>query len=69
MSAIAVDGATEHLPFDGLTGIALWDIDSPTLYTLDLALDTQSGSDAISISFGFCHAEFTKKVSASTASR
>ncbi len=40
---------------DGLDGIALWDLDSPVLYTLDLAL----GDDAVTHTFGFRAAEFT----------
>jgi beta-galactosidase len=42
--------------FDGLGGIALWDIDSPNLYTLTLSL---GDSDALEATFGFRTAEFT----------
>jgi beta-galactosidase len=42
--------------FDDLVGIALWDIDSPHLYTLTLSL---GDSDVLDTSFGFRTAEFT----------
>lgn len=41
--------------FDDLAGIALWDLDSPNLYALDLAL----GDDTLTTGFGFRTAEFT----------
>ena len=47
------------LRFAGLTGITLWDIDSPALYTLHLQLDTPDHKDATSHRFGFRAAEFT----------
>ncbi len=43
------------LKFADLDGIALWDIASPNLYTLELSL----GDDAVSHRFGFRTAEFT----------
>jgi beta-galactosidase len=42
--------------FDGLTDIALWDIDRPNLYTLTLSL---GDSDVLDTVFGFRTAEFT----------
>jgi beta-galactosidase len=42
--------------FEGLAGIALWDIDSPNLYTLTLSL---GDSDVLDTAFGFRTAEFT----------
>jgi beta-galactosidase len=53
-----IDGAELHLRLDGLEGIALWDIDEPALYTLDLELKTDSGSDFVSTRFGFREARF-----------
>lgn len=47
---------TVNFRFDGLTGIALWDIASPTLYTIETAL---GDTDARNTSFGFRTAEFT----------
>lgn len=46
---------TVSFRFENLEGIALWDIGSPNLYTLELAL----GDDALTTSFGFRTAEFT----------
>jgi len=54
-----VDGAPVTLRIGGLRGIQLWDLDTPTLYTLELTLETPHGSDTISESFGFRTAEFT----------
>lgn len=42
--------------FEGLDGIALWDLKTPNLYTLTLSL---GDSDAFDTSFGFRTAEFT----------
>lgn len=58
-SSAAVSGASVSIAISGLTGIALWDIDNPTLYTLELALETQHGADAWTAAFGFRTAEFT----------
>jgi beta-galactosidase len=43
------------LRLENLTGLGLWDITSPTLYTLELTL----GDDQVSQRFGFRKAEFT----------
>ena len=53
VSAPAAAEAT--LTMDGLEGIALWDLDNPVLYALDVRLD----EDAVTHSFGFRAAEFT----------
>jgi beta-galactosidase len=45
--------------FDGLTGLGLWDIDSPVLYRLTLALETPHGTDRLETAFGFREARFT----------
>lgn len=47
--------AEVDLAMDGLDGIALWDLASPALYTLELTL----GEDIVSHTFGFRAAEFT----------
>jgi beta-galactosidase len=51
----ALAAARTELALDGLTGIALWDIDTPNLYTLEIAC----GEDAVTETFGFRTAEFT----------
>jgi beta-galactosidase len=55
----AISGATVEIGFDGLSGIALWDIANPALYTLAVTLDTTHGQDEASFRFGFRTAEFT----------
>ena len=47
--------ARMQVSFENLADIALWDLDAPNLYTLELAL----GDDSLSTSFGFRKAEFT----------
>jgi len=54
-----VAGDKVHLAMEGLEGLALWDIASPNLYTLDIALSTPHGEDSTSVTFGFRTAEFT----------
>jgi beta-galactosidase len=54
-----VDGASIDVAFDGLTGISLWDLDNPALYTLAVTLDTAHGQDEASFRFGFRSVEFT----------
>jgi beta-galactosidase len=55
----SIDGASVEVAFDNLTGITLWDLKTPALYTLSVTLDTQSGQDTADIRFGFRSAEFT----------
>ena len=55
----AVTVAEVSLRFSGLTGITLWDLDTPALYTLHLQLDMQDHRDATAHRFGFRAAEFT----------
>jgi beta-galactosidase len=43
------------IKFDGLADIALWDVDAPNLYSLDVTL----GEDSLTTPFGFRTAEFT----------
>ncbi|CZT36693.1 glycoside hydrolase family 2 protein [Rhizobium sp. 9140] len=54
-----VAGESTTLTIAGLTGLALWDIDNPVLYTLTAELETAAGADALSSRFGFRTAEFT----------
>ncbi len=55
----AVDGRQVSLSITGLRGIQLWDLDTPTLYTLELKLETAHGRDIVTESFGFRTAEFS----------
>jgi beta-galactosidase len=56
VASTSVDAAARmEVSFDGLSGIALWDISAPNLYTLELTL----GEDTLSTAFGFRTAEFT----------
>ncbi|MGV3576268.1 MAG: glycoside hydrolase family 2 TIM barrel-domain containing protein [Devosia sp.] len=54
----AISGASVDLAFDNLTGITLWDIKTPALYTLEVTIDTASGQDTADFRFGFRSAEF-----------
>ena len=54
-----VTGDAVALSLSDLTGIQLWDIASPALYSLDLALETPHGRDQTSHRFGFRSAVFT----------
>ena len=54
-TASAPAAARMELAMHGLDGIELWDLDSPALYTLDLAL----GADTVTQTFGFRAAAFT----------
>ena len=53
-STAAAAAARVHLQMDRLEGIALWDIDSPNLYTVELNL----GDDVVVHTFGFRAAAF-----------
>ncbi|WP_051588050.1 glycoside hydrolase family 2 protein [Actibacterium mucosum] len=48
-----------ELSFADLTGLSLWDINDPVLYTLHLALETSEGLHQTSQRFGIRSAEFT----------
>ncbi len=54
-----LEGLSAAIAMDGLEGIALWDIDRPSLYGLEVELAAASGPDAVSVSFGFRTAQFT----------
>jgi len=58
-TSATVGSASVSLEITGLTGIALWDIDNPALYTVELALDTPHGADTWSTSIGFRSVQFT----------
>jgi beta-galactosidase len=55
----AIAGAEVALSLTGLTGIHLWQPDAPALYTLDIAVETQSGTDRMTERFGFRTIAFT----------
>lgn len=52
-------GSSVTLAFESLTGLSLWDIDDPVLYSINVALKSDHGSDVVSSNFGFRTAEFT----------
>ena len=53
-------GEEQSLKVENLTGIDLWSLDNPALYTAHLRLDCDDGHrDAMAIPFGFRMAEFT----------
>lgn len=60
-AAAPVTGASVSLQLDGLTGIALWQLHDPRLYTVELSLETPHGADQTSTTFGFRTAQFTAK--------
>lgn len=55
----AINGATVDVAFNDLSGITLWDLKTPALYSLEVTLDTAAGQDVANIRFGFRSAEFT----------
>lgn len=58
-AAADIAGASVEIGFEGLDGIALWDIDDPVLYRLVLTLESPHGTDEAAFRFGFRSAEFT----------
>ena len=58
-AAADIAGASVEIGFEGLDGIALWDIDDPVLYRLALTLESPHGTDEAAFRFGFRSAEFT----------
>lgn len=52
-------GGSVTLAFEKLTGLSLWDIDSPVLYEISVELVSDQGSDRYTSHFGFRTAEFT----------
>lgn len=57
----SVDATAQSLGvrFEGLSGLSLWRLDDPVLYTLDLVLETAAGTDRSTTRFGIRSAEFT----------
>ena len=56
IATTAAPAAAEmEIAMDGLDGIALWELDNPVLYTLELSL----GADTLTETFGFRAAEFS----------
>jgi beta-galactosidase len=51
--------ATVDLQMENLRELALWDLDNPTLYTIEARLESKHGADALSSRFGFRSVEFT----------
>lgn len=56
-----ITGPSISLRLEGLTGIALWQLNDPRLYTVELTLETPHGADQTTSTFGFRTAEFTTK--------
>jgi beta-galactosidase len=52
-------GSSVSLTLSGLTGLSLWDLKTPVLYTLVVELETPHGRDGTATRFGFRTAEFT----------
>lgn len=52
-------GESVMLRFEGLSEIALWDIDDPQLYAVEVTLQSQHGTDRLTSNFGFRTAAFT----------
>ena len=61
METAEITGNIVTLEVDGLKEISLWDINSPTLYMINLEIETQYGKDTLTERFGFRSAEFTKE--------
>jgi beta-galactosidase len=55
----AISGPSVEVAFDSLSGITLWDLKTPALYTLSVTIDTSAGQDNADFRFGFRSAEFT----------
>lgn len=55
----SVAGASVVLRFEGLMGIALWDVNDPNLYEMQVELTTAHGADSLASHFGFRTARFT----------
>lgn len=56
---VAADQPEITFEMEDLRSIALWDLDTPTLYTLKLTLTTSAGSDNLEAHFGFRSVSFT----------
>lgn len=58
-ATVETNGENVTLRFDGLTGLSLWDVDTPVLYDVVVELRTTQGQDRLVAHFGFRTAEFT----------
>jgi beta-galactosidase len=54
-----VAGPSVQLAMTGLTGLSLWDLDTPVLYTVAVELTSAHGTDTTDAAFGFRTAEFS----------
>ncbi|ENN85052.1 putative beta-galactosidase protein [Rhizobium freirei PRF 81] len=52
-------GESVTLGFNGLSGLSLWDLDNPVLYSAEVELATGHGTDRHAATFGFRTASFT----------
>jgi beta-galactosidase len=59
LASVSAPAGTTNLTLSGLKGIALWDIKSPALYTVELSLDTPHGVDVTTTRIGFRSVAFT----------
>ncbi|MGL1922543.1 MAG: glycoside hydrolase family 2 protein [Hyphomicrobiales bacterium] len=57
----SINSPCATLTFDSLTGLSLWDLDTPTLYKMQVSIATANDNDVVADSFGFRTAEFTAK--------
>lgn len=57
----AISGDKITLRFEQLSGLALWELDAPQLYRVNLIASTPQGSDELSARFGFRTARFTSE--------
>lgn len=54
-----VTAIQQTFSFTGLEGLSLWEPENPTLYTAEMRLETEAGTDDLTATFGFRTAEFT----------
>ena len=54
-----VSGEVEAIAFNNLSGLSLWELESPVLYEAEVILETAGGADNVTVTFGFRTAEFT----------
>ena len=59
-SKYKITGKEIFFEINNLKNINLWDIDNPSLYKLDITIETPHGIDNINESFGFRSANFNK---------
>jgi len=52
-------GESVTLSFDGLSGLSLWDLDNPVLYSAEVEFASDHGTDRHAATFGFRTAGFT----------